>query len=53
MTRGRSMGKIFKIDGAKFPDMETLKESLWSLYSSKMSKEEFETYIQENVKEEG
>ncbi|WP_167883648.1 hypothetical protein [Leptospira ognonensis] len=47
------MSKIFKIDGAKFPDMETLKESLWSLYSDKMSKDEFEAYVKANVKEEG
>ncbi|MDF3819167.1 hypothetical protein P3G55_04620 [Leptospira sp. 96542] len=47
------MSKIYKIDGAKFPDMETLKESLWTLYQSKMSKEEFETYVKDNVKEEG
>lgn len=47
------MSKIYKIDGAKFPDLQTLKDSLWSLYESKMSKEEFEKYIAENVKEEG
>ncbi len=47
------MSKIYKIDGAKFPDMETLKESLWSLYADKMSKEEFEAYVKANVKEEG
>jgi hypothetical protein len=47
------MSKIFKIDGAKFSDMETLKEALWTLYQTKMSKDEFETYIKENVKEEG
>ncbi|MCZ8343259.1 MAG: hypothetical protein O9301_09535 [Leptospira sp.] len=47
------MSKVFKIDGAKFPDVQTLKDSLWPLYEGKMSKEEFETYVKENVKEEG
>ncbi len=46
------MAKVYKIDGAKFPDMESLKETLWTLYESKMSREEFEKYVKENVKEE-
>lgn len=45
------MPKVFKIDGAKFPDLETLKETLWELYQSKMTREEFEKYVKENVKE--
>ncbi|MCU0825506.1 MAG: hypothetical protein MUF77_12790 [Leptospira sp.] len=47
------MSKVFKIDGAKFPDLQQLKDSLWPLYEAKMSKEEFEAYVKENVKEEG
>jgi hypothetical protein len=44
------MGK-YKIDGAKFSTMEELKESLWPLYKDKMSEEEFEKYVKENVEE--
>ncbi len=44
------MGK-YKIDGAKFSTMEELKESLWPLYKGKMSEEEFDKYIQDNVEE--
>ncbi len=39
----------YKIDGAKFQSLEELKESLWPLYEGKMSREEFEKYVQENV----
>ncbi len=39
----------FKIDGAKFQSLEELKESLWPLYEGRMSREEFEKYVQENV----
>lgn len=40
---------VYKIDGAKFQTMEELKESLWPLYEGKMSREEFEKYVSENV----
>jgi hypothetical protein len=39
----------FKIDGAKFESIEELKESLWPLYQDKMSKEEFDAYVEKNV----
>ncbi len=40
---------FYKLDGAKFPSMEELKEAMWEIYQDKMSKEEFEKYIQEKV----
>ncbi len=40
----------YKIDGAKFSSMEELLESLWPLYQGRMSREEFEKYVKENVK---
>jgi hypothetical protein len=43
----------YKIDGAKFQTIEELKESLWPLYQAKMTREEFDRYVQENVKEAG
>ena len=39
----------FKIDGAKFETIEELKANLWELYQAKMSKEEFDKYIETNV----
>lgn len=45
------MPKVYKIDGAKFPDMESLKETLWELYQAKMTREEFEKYVAEHVTE--
>jgi len=39
----------FKLDGAKFKTIEELKESLWPLYQEKMSREEFERYVDENI----
>lgn len=41
----------FKIDGAKFASLEELKSSLWEMYKDKMSKEDFEKYVKENVVE--
>ncbi len=41
----------YKIDGAKFDSIDGLKESLWPLYEGKMSKEEFDKYVQDNVEE--
>jgi len=40
---------FFKLDGAKFPTVEELKEAMWPLYQDKMSKEEFDKYIEEKV----
>ena len=40
---------FFKLDGAKFPSMEELKEAMWEVYQEKMSREEFEKYVQEKV----
>ncbi len=39
----------YKIDGAKFNSLEELIESLWPLYQGRLSREEFEKYVQENV----
>jgi hypothetical protein len=40
---------FYKLDGAKFPSMEELKEAMWEVYQDKMSKEEFDKYVQEKV----
>ncbi len=39
----------YKIDGAKFENIEDLKSSLWELHKDKMSKEEFDKYVEANV----
>ena len=39
----------YKIDGAKFQSVEELKEGLWPLYEGKMTREEFEKYIEERM----
>jgi hypothetical protein len=41
---------FYKLDGAKFPSLEELKESMWVIYQDKMSQEEFDKYIKEKVK---
>jgi len=38
-----------KLDGAKFESVEELVESLYPLYSDKMSLEEFKKYVEENA----
>lgn len=43
----------YKLDGAKFPSMEELKSAMWEMYQDKMSKEEFEKYVTENVEKTG
>ena len=40
---------FYKLDGAKFPSMEELKEALWEIYQDKMSQEEFDKYIKEKT----
>jgi hypothetical protein len=40
---------FYKLDGAKFPSMEELKEALWEVHKDKMSEEEFDKYVKENV----
>jgi len=42
----------YKIDGAKFDSLDELKESLWELYQNKMSREEFDQYVEKNVEKE-
>ena len=42
----------YKIDGAKFDSMDELKDALWVLYESKMSKDEFDKYVADNAEEE-
>ncbi len=39
----------YKIDGAKFDSLEELIESLWPLYRERLSREEFESYVKENL----
>jgi len=39
----------YKIDGAKFDSMDSLKSTLWELYKDKMSEDEFNKYVQDNV----
>ena len=39
----------YKIDGAKFSSIEEMKESLWPLYEGKMSKQEFDKYVETNA----
>ena len=39
----------YKLNGARFENLKELKEALWPLYQDKMSKEEFDKYIDENV----
>ncbi len=45
------MATKYKIDGAKFADMESLREALWPLYQDSMSEDEFNAYIADNVEE--
>jgi hypothetical protein len=49
-ARRRIMPK-YKIDGAKFGSMDELKESLWEMYSDRMSQAEFDEYVQNNTVE--
>lgn len=42
----------YKIDGAKFDSLEELIESLWPLYKGRLSREEFESYVKENLEVE-
>ncbi|MEK6793486.1 MAG: hypothetical protein AABZ39_01820 [Spirochaetota bacterium] len=39
----------FKLDGAKFNTIEELKEALYPLYADKMSKEEFDKFVEEHA----
>jgi hypothetical protein len=41
----------YKLDGAKFETLEELKKTLWELYKDKMSEEDFNKYVDENVEE--
>lgn len=41
----------YKLDGAKFPSLEDLKEALFPLYSDKMSEDEFNKYVEKNAEE--
>ncbi|MBN1525619.1 MAG: hypothetical protein JW904_14165 [Spirochaetales bacterium] len=40
---------FYKLDGAKFPSIEELKEAMWPLYQDKMSEEEFNRFVEENA----
>lgn len=37
--------------GAKFESVDELKQAIWELYKDKMSKEEFENFIKDKIKE--
>jgi hypothetical protein len=39
----------YKLEGAKFESLDELKDTLWELYKNKMSREEFEKYVEQNV----
>lgn len=39
----------YKLDGAKFSSLDELKASMWEMYQDKMSKEEFDKYVEANV----
>ncbi len=39
----------YKLDGAKFQTLEELKKTLWELYKDRMSEEEFDKYVDENI----
>ena len=45
----RERDMAYKIDGAKFSSIEEMKESLWPLYEGKMSKQEFDKYVETNA----
>jgi hypothetical protein len=45
---GGSMA-TYKVDGAKFKSEQELLDSLWPLYQNRMSREEFEKYVKENI----
>ncbi len=49
---GKPVMATYKIDGAKFQTLEELKESLWPFYDGKITREDFEKHINENVKKE-
>ena len=41
--------KTYKLDGVKYTNLEELKMIFWEIYKEKMSKEQFEKYVKENV----
>ncbi len=43
------MMKTYKLDGLKYDSLEDLKKIFWEIYKEKMSKEEFDKYIEKNV----
>ncbi len=40
---------FYKLDGAKFPSLDELKDALWPVHQDKMSREEFDKYVEEKV----
>lgn len=40
---------FYKLDGAKFPSLEELKDALWPVHQDKMTREEFEKFVEEKV----
>lgn len=41
----------YKIDGAKFENMEDLRSAMWTLLQDKMSPAAFEAYLIANIEE--
>lgn len=39
----------YKLDGAKFETLDELKEVMWQLYKDKMTREEFDNYVEQHV----
>jgi hypothetical protein len=44
--------KTYKLDGVRFLSKEDLIDNMWQAYQDKMSREEFDKYIAENMVEE-
>lgn len=41
----------YKLEGAKFPTLDELKNALWELYQNKMSRDEFDQFVETNAEE--
>ena len=39
----------YKIDGAKFNNIDEMKAALWPLYQAKMSESDFDKYLKDNM----
>ena len=41
--------KTYKLNGVKYDNLEELKMIFWEIYKEKMSKEEFDKYVEKNI----